>query len=95
MNLVYECKNGVKLTYREPNAIELYELWGISEFGDMDVNGNIIVSRLLKEAVNYFVSSSDKRTWEQIIRDTSLMDDLRNFAFELIRTRVEETEKKS
>lgn len=84
----------LKITYREPNSIEIFELWGVSGFGSENRNANTVISSILKEAHHYFESSSDGKSWDELIANKANIGDLRDFALDLVKVEVSEKEKK-
>lgn len=91
----YKCHDGTEIHYRLPNVIELLELKHESKWGHEDSSGHSMLAGILKNADKFITKIKGKKDFEECINTRSLMGDLEQFALSLVKTELEDEEKKS
>lgn len=87
--------NGVKITYRLPNVLEVYKLQGACGWGREGVNGYEMIAAILEKAEPFIVKVEGANGWEGCLNNRKLYDDLSGLALSLVKTDLDDVEKNS
>ena len=86
--------NGVKITYRLPNVLEVYKLQGSCGWGREGVNGYEMIAAILEKAEPFIVKVEGAEGWEDCL-NRKLYEALSTLALSLVKTDLDDAEKNS